>query len=465
MHQPLASGEQRHAAATHVWLIANPVGGGGKTPGLVSPLLGLLAKRFSDFNPLFVDGKYVLADTVTGSSGEARGETCRARFTGGVGDGIRLAMTAAREIATLPQSQLARCFVIPVGGDGTLSEVIHGLSTVIIKEMGLTHAFLPNIIYLAAGTGADFARLGHCCRSPEDVMDILGAAYFTRDLTEDRAEGDAACGLRRVDVGCVTHLATGAFHYFINEASVGLSTAVVRCVESFKKKWFACLGGTAVFLFAGAHELLRMKPHRFRMRKLPSLASGNSSVDSSRDAPISPVVAGAAHVVIPSDTLQAKDTMEPASAEIQKKDWDQGDWVYLDSTALVFGNGQYFGGGMRICPHGDPCDQALSIASWGETACGFACDVPGIYNGNATTRWKTSRMFTGARALVEYVPPREASAPTSTSPSGVDASIPAHAYMEADGEAIGSLPAIIEISHQINFLLPPPKTKGSQKRK
>lgn len=443
-------------AIHHVYIIANPVGGGGKVPALVRPLLALLAKRFTDFKPKPLNAKddtIELVNVSTGTEGEARKQTCSAHFTEESGDGIRIASEIAKKVAQLPPAEIARTFIIPVGGDGTLSEVVHGLSTTILNELGLPASSLPNIVYLAAGTGADFARLGLCCKSAAEVMHVIDASTFV-DPTKERGDIDvAACGARRVDVGSVTRLQSNEVRYFINEASVGLSNAVVVRAESMKKSWISCFGGGAVFLAASAYELFKMSPHCFRMRKLP-VQSGMSSPSDSIAA-----TDGTSRVAIPMEhPLAIKDSKCPQPAEVQRKHWDQGDWVYLDSTALVFGNGQFFGGGMKICPHGDPCDQALAVASWGETIFGYATGVFSVYNGNATTKWKTSRMLSASRILVELAPNKDASSP-------VPAEIPAHAFMETDGEPMGALPAIIEVSHQLTFLLPLQKevAKGSRK--
>eukprot|EP00658_Telonema_sp_P-2_P017434 TRINITY_DN16775_c0_g1_i1.p1 TRINITY_DN16775_c0_g1~~TRINITY_DN16775_c0_g1_i1.p1 ORF type:complete len:195 (-),score=47.06 TRINITY_DN16775_c0_g1_i1:109-693(-) len=151
------------------------------------------------------------------------------------------------------------------------------------------------------------------------------------------------------------------------------------------------------------------------------------------------------HNTAPTPILPQQQQQPCTTAIEQSERWSEGAWVNLATTALVFGNGQYFGGGMKVCPQGNLFDQRLSITSWGESTCGFLFGFPSIYTGRASTSWASSRMFTGQRVVVEV--------DNSVSPkNGADADrLEEFALMEADGEPLSRLPALVETCLGIRF--------------
>lgn len=113
-------------------------------------------------------------------------------------------------------------FLVVVGGDGTLNEVVNG-------AVG-TEA---EIAVLPAGTGQDFCRThGIPSRFDDAVRVALDGAT------------------RRIDLGRV-ELAGGS-RYFANVGSVGMSGAVARRANGMSKR----LGGRATFYYALTREFL-----------------------------------------------------------------------------------------------------------------------------------------------------------------------------------------------------------------
>jgi len=153
-------------------------------------------------------------------------------FTRGPGDGARLAREAVRGGSRV---------VVAVGGDGTASEVVEGLSGTPRGEV--LFGFIPR------GTGSDLRR-------------TLGYSDDASEAARIVARGrDWICDLGRVEfVGrdgapCVRH--------FVNEAGCGISGQTVQEVERLGKS----IGGRAAYLLGAAKALLgwRDQPLRWRL--------------------------------------------------------------------------------------------------------------------------------------------------------------------------------------------------------
>ncbi|CCW71895.1 unnamed protein product [Phytomonas sp. Hart1] len=111
-------------------------------------------------------------------------------------------------------------------------------------------------------------------------------------------------------------------------------------------------------------------------------------------------------------------------------------WVSFRSSTLVFGNGRWYGGGIEVSPHADPTDGLLSCTNWAATAWAFLCRLFAIY-GDGHLGWDSTTAFDGGRFVVDL--PRPAAG---------------EIWMEADGEFLEALPAVVEVGGVITFLAP-----------
>lgn len=100
-------------------------------------------------------------------------------------------------------------YLIAVGGDGTLHEVING-----VMQSKIPANEYPAIGLLPCGSANDFART---VRSSRSVEELLG-------LIQNQA-------VSRIDLGKITLEQTRETRYFINIAGVGLGPEVVRNME------------------------------------------------------------------------------------------------------------------------------------------------------------------------------------------------------------------------------------------
>ena len=127
-------------------------------------------------------------------------------FTEGPGHGIQLAKqfteTGVKKI-------------IVVGGDGTVSEIVHGIFTAEVTER-------PSLGVLAAGTGSDFARM---------IKSQWGLGEGSDWLLHTRSQ--------TIDVGKLVLTDQAGKNprerYFINIADIGLGAEVARGVNESKK--------------------------------------------------------------------------------------------------------------------------------------------------------------------------------------------------------------------------------------
>jgi diacylglycerol kinase family enzyme len=306
--------------------------------------------------------------------------------------------------------------VIVVGGDGTLGEVIHGLcrTTLAVYQDDVTpqpnvlNQRLPRILYLPSGTGADFARLGFCCTSIEDVIQALQSPRIVR-----------------IDIGCATFRRTDNQRFFINECSVGISADVILRTERYKKSCLRYLGGTIIFFISAIIALLQLTPMPMRIRRLPS----DSSLASSDAVRITPPSTG-------KDGRRKRLSPQEVRRDVEHV----GQWVDFPSSTIAFCNGKYFGGGMKIAPHGDPTDQSLAVTAWYCTFFPFVMRLISVYNGNHV-KWSSTTTLEGCRFEVD-------------SAEGYTQDI----FCETDGEIAEQLPAIVECKACISMCLPPKKS-------
>jgi YegS/Rv2252/BmrU family lipid kinase len=139
----------------------------------------------------------------------------------------------ATEIATEVVTGGGR-FVVAVGGDGTVHEVVNGL---ISDDKPIEPEAVMGVV--AAGTGCDFIKTFGLPASPADAVKHL--------------DGDASFA---IDIGKITYQKDGAevARYFANIAEVGIGAAVVARAERLPR-WL----GPTVYLAA---FWLTMRKHR-----------------------------------------------------------------------------------------------------------------------------------------------------------------------------------------------------------
>jgi len=175
--------------------------------------------------------------------------------------------------------------------------------------------------------------------------------------------------VRTIDVGRVTfraHDGSRASRYFLNIASCGLSGAVDAEINKSSK----ALGGKLSFMLASAKGLWKYRDHDVKI----SVEGGESW-----SAPI---------------------------------------------TTLAFGNGQFFGGGMRVTPQATLDDGIMHVTQWsGYGLADFIFKSKGVYSGSHV-EWPGTKCFTAKRATVEG---------------------PAECLLDIDGEQPGTLPATFEL--------------------
>jgi len=100
-------------------------------------------------------------------------------------------------------------YIIAVGGDGTLHEVINGL-----LQSSLPATKYPVIGLLPYGSANDFARTAHISNSMEDLLNLIQTQTT-----------------QRIDLGQILLEQTGEVRYFINIAGAGLGGEVVQKME------------------------------------------------------------------------------------------------------------------------------------------------------------------------------------------------------------------------------------------
>ena len=365
-------------------------------------------------------------------------------------------------------------YVAAIGGDGTLSEVVNGLfratlgkyesertgssasgEAVDVSESVYLSRHLPRFIYLPAGTGADFARLGYGCKSEADLISVL--------------TNPPPPTMHRIDVGSVFFPNTGSRKFFINECSVGMSGDVIIRTEQLKKSFLRHLGGTITFFAAAIMALLTLAPKPYRLLRL---AEKSSTVDAgsqlqtsdNKDQEAEPDNSSSLQSTMYHDvyqhlqaneehqqvaTSQQRKMQAPASshssqhrhtssvppAVIAERVSQVGNWVDFPAATVVFANGKYFGGGLMVCPHGDPTDQLLAVTCWYATFVPFVFRLLSVYNGNHR-KWKSTTILEGARFLIDVG----------------RGELPQ--YCELDGELGEHLPAVVEFAGTLVLCTP-----------
>ncbi|HET8526786.1 MAG TPA: diacylglycerol kinase family protein, partial [Actinomycetota bacterium] len=240
-------------------------------------------------------------------------------------------------------------FVVAVGGDGTVHEVVNGMFDGEGKPL-VADAVLGVV---AAGSGCDFVR----------TFGLPGDA--TRAC--QHLAGDNTYPL---DVGKVTYTTPEggrATRYFVNVAEAGLGAAVARRAERMSPRL-----GQSKYFFGFWLELPRFK-----------LASVRVQAD--------------------------------------RKTYEGPAFL------VVVGNGQYYGGGMKISPRSYPGDAVLDVLVFKGPKSDSFTMIPKIYRGEHIPHDHVEE-FRVKRELV------------------IDADRPLP--IESDGEVLGTTPATVEILAQ-----------------
>jgi len=134
-------------------------------------------------------------------------------------------------------------YLIAVGGDGTLNEVVNGcLQVKVHNEEGKPQKLIPIIGVLPQGTANDFIK----------TISITGKADELLELIKSESHS-------KVDIGQISYCnENGSMEkrYFLNIASVGIGANVVQCVNKSKKY----LGANLTFLLAIVRTFLSYQP-------------------------------------------------------------------------------------------------------------------------------------------------------------------------------------------------------------
>jgi YegS/Rv2252/BmrU family lipid kinase len=155
------------------------------------------------------------------------------RPTEALGDAARLARQAISDGATT---------LLSLGGDGTHSEVVHGILTSSAPHGSITLGVLP------AGTGGDFRRL-----------------LENSDTWETAALGLPGASDHGIDAGRIRvadEQGREQVRYFVNICSFGVGGLVARVVNSSSKR----LGARATFALGVFRAILQYQPASVRLR-------------------------------------------------------------------------------------------------------------------------------------------------------------------------------------------------------
>lgn len=452
-----------------IWVIVNPTSGGNSGEKLVKKLVKAIRKDVLINSSSFVEttlSELLLPQPSTSACFPQMPETpCSAIIvrTSKSSESIPIAFNICKTFIHSSSADRQRSFsdvVVVIGGDGTLSEVVHGLCTgalevaksnsgtcatddVAMSDATTLSRSVPRLIYLPSGTGADFARLGYNCRTVDDVTLVLKCLVPNEDSASNTPVGNNSSPTStsagstgntipssaplstprfqscRIDIGSVMYPKTGTRRFFINECSIGMSSDVIIKSENYKKTWLRHFGGLIIFFTAAIVSLIQMEPKPVRLRRLPCGAQASNS----------------SMVAVPCPSGKDGRAVRLTPAEICADLEVENRWVDFPASTIAFGNGKYFGGGMMICPHGDPTDQLFAVTAWYATFWAFVLRMCGVYSGSHV-KWASTTTLEGSRFEVDVA-------------EGAD-----RQYCETDGELGEELPAVIEFMGQLNMLRP-----------
>jgi YegS/Rv2252/BmrU family lipid kinase len=239
------------------------------------------------------------------------------------------------EIAALAAAALGEGFdrLVVVGGDGTLNAAVNGFF-----RDGAPIAGDAVLGHIPSGTGADFPRTLGGGRTVDEAVAILARNHARRidigklTYTSDDGAGDGGTG----DGG------DRRTRFFINEASFGMSAAVIEL--SNRLAWLRRISGTLAFYSA---SLTKLMTHRNAVTHL-------------------------------------------------KLD-DQPEAAITANTVFVC-NGQYAGGGMWIAPMASPDDGCFDVVIMGDLSFRDSVRLTAtIYRGKhlkhpRVTAWRGNRL-------------------------------------------------------------------------
>ncbi|MGH2725976.1 MAG: diacylglycerol/lipid kinase family protein [Actinomycetota bacterium] len=251
-------------------------------------------------------------------------------------------------------------FVVAVGGDGTVHEVVNGL----MDEAGPRNpAAVLGVV--AAGSGCDFVKTFGL---PQDPAGAAGHLL-----------GDNLWG--KIDVGrirCTGRDGEPHTRWFVNIAEAGIGAEVVDAASRMPK-WL----GASVYKIAALKGIARFKPRAARIEMYGRETRGKHRED---------------------ETL----------AELTR------DGTF---SMLVVANGQFFGGGMRVAPRAVPGDGLF--------------DVQVSHGPKGESVKAMQKMFKGEHIPSPFIQEFLA---TRVVVEGDDSIL-----IEADGEVVGTTPAMFEI--------------------
>ena len=191
-----------------------------------------------------------------------------------------------------------RTFVVAVGGDGTVHEVVNGLMD---EEGPRNPAAVLGVV--AAGSGCDFVKTFGL---PQDPSAAAGHLL-----------GDNLWG--KIDVGRIRCTGRdGAPHarWFANIAEAGIGAEVVDAASRMPK-----FLGASVYRLAALKTIARFKPH-------------------------------SARIAMQGRETRGKHREDETLSELTR------DGTF---SMLVVANGQFFGGGMRVAPRAVPGDGLFDV--------------------------------------------------------------------------------------------------------
>lgn len=189
-------------------------------------------------------------------------------------------------------------FVVAVGGDGTVHEVVNGLMG---EEGPLNPATVLGVV--AAGSGCDFVKTFGLPQDP---------AAAARHLLGDNLWG-------KIDVGrirCTGRDGSPHTRWFVNIADAGIGAEIVDATARMPK-----FLGASVYRIAALKGIATFKPRAARIRMNGRETRGKHRED------------------------EALGALERSGV----------------FSMLVVANGQFFGGGMRVAPRATPGDGLFDV--------------------------------------------------------------------------------------------------------